>query len=157
MQLQSLGGGGNNYAQVNYTGVGFTVTAQYYLTGGATGSEFSDLFDSISITNTGVTNLPIIIDDYTDLNLDANGSNDSIKISSSGTTTTQTDPAGWTATAAASLVPFAFEASTYPSLITAINGGTLGLNGATSSGPGDASNAMEYTATGGNSLAPIRR
>jgi hypothetical protein len=154
VQLQAFGASTNNLATVNYTGLGYTVTAQYYLNGFATGSFTSELFDSITITNTGITNLPFIIDDYTGLNLGGNGSSDSIKITSSGTTATQTDAAGWNATGVSSIVPFAFEASTTPSLINAITGGTLGLSGATASGPNNVSNAVEYTATGGNSLAP---
>jgi hypothetical protein len=148
--LESLTGGpDNNYAQVTYTGSGFTVIEEYILNGGPAGSDFSDLTEQVTITNLSSTKqLPFTIDDYTDLNLGGNGSNDTVTISHSGGTAKQTDAAGWIATASAATAPSDYQTSLYSSLLSALNGGAIGLSTlpptVVSTGPGDVADGLEF-------------
>jgi len=146
--LDSTGkGSAPNFATVNYQGNGFTVNTRYQLTGGATGSNFSDLNETVVVTNTSTTSVVFHLDDYTDLDLGASASSDSVSITSGGVTTTQTNPADWAGIATSSSTPSAYEASVFPTLVNALNGGTIGLNDAANAGPGNVSNALEFDQT----------
>jgi hypothetical protein len=154
VQLLNTSGESNaapNEASINYQGSGFTINTRYQLTGGANGSNLSDLVETVVINNTGTSALKIHMDDYTDLNLGGNGANDSISITNGGATATQTNPTGWTGVATGSTTNLAsFDAAAYPTLLNAVNAGTFPLNEQSSLTDQDVTNGVEYDAT----LAP---
>jgi len=136
-----------NFLALTYQGTGYTVTADYLLTGGQTGSDVSDIAESVKIINTTSSALTVNLADYIDENLGGSGLNDSVKITG-GNTAKQTSNNLWDAETVASPAPSEYEASTYPTLRSGLNSGAaLPLNDNSTVSNTDASYAFEWDKT----------
>lgn len=75
-----------NILTANYTGVGFSLSLSYTLTGGATGGNdwHSDILENISIQNTSAGNLDFHFYQYSDFNLAGTKGGEAVNIFQSG-------------------------------------------------------------------------
>ncbi|MBW4605839.1 MAG: PEP-CTERM sorting domain-containing protein [Hassallia sp. WJT32-NPBG1] len=72
----------DNQLSVAYAGTGFEIALNFTLDGGAQGSGMSNLFENITIKNTGSDQLDFHFFNYTDFDLTENGEQDTTKIGS---------------------------------------------------------------------------
>jgi hypothetical protein len=72
----------DNQLSVTYAGTDFEIALNFTLDGGAQGSGISNLFENITIKNTGSNQLDFHFFNYTDFDLTENGEQDTTKIGS---------------------------------------------------------------------------
>jgi hypothetical protein len=144
--------GAANFASTTYSAPNYTVNTQYQLTGGAAGSNFSDLIEIILITNTGTSNLPVQAINYNDMNLGNDNDNDSTTITNGGLDILQTSANGWTATGTATPTPNEFTAGAFPTLLAGLTSGSAVPLGGNATTTGTDGYAVEYDQT----LLPTR-
>ncbi|MGA2232716.1 MAG: hypothetical protein ABSH22_17595 [Tepidisphaeraceae bacterium] len=154
--LEDLTGnnGAPNYASINYQGTGYTAKATYTLTGDLTGGNFSNLIETIVITNTGSSNLPVEAVNFNDLNLGNDSDNDSTSITNAGVSIMQTSANGWTAAGTATPTPNEYTTGAYATLLTGFNTGSAVplADNATSSGTDGEAVEYDQTLLSNNSL-----
>ena len=148
-----------NYAdtETNVTPEMFSVQLRYILTGGSTGSRWSDLTEVVRIQNTGQSPLDLRFFQYVDFDLNNTAGNDSVVISGTPPNTArQTDPVMQISETVVTPPPSHWEANVFSATRTALDdldADTLG----DLSGPllnQDATWAFEWDWTGPTALAP---
>jgi len=144
--LDTTGQGGSpNFASVSYSGTGFTVNTRYQLTGGQPGSEFSNLTETVVITNTSSKSIAMSAIDYTDLDLGGSSTNETASAISTGVQILQTSGDGkWTDSQIAQPNPSSFEVAAVPTILNGLNGSGIPLNDNLAVAGVDASNGVEY-------------
>jgi hypothetical protein len=135
----------------------FTVQLRYILTGGSTGSRWSDLTEVVRIQNTGQSPLDLRFFQYVDFDLNNTSTNDSVVITGTPPNTArQTDPVMQISETVVTPPPSHWEANVFAATRTALDdldADTL----SDISGPlfsQDATWAFEWDWTGASSLAP---
>jgi hypothetical protein len=76
---------GNETLSVQYLGSGFTIEIQYSLLGGSLGSNTADIAETIAITNTSGSALDFHFFQYSDFDLGANASPDTVSLVNANT------------------------------------------------------------------------
>jgi hypothetical protein len=88
---------------------GFQVVVKYSLTGGAIGSDSSDLTETVKVSNPGMSSQTFHLFDYTNFNLDDSTTGQTVTITGGNTATVAGD--GWQAQTVVSGKPNEYEAS----------------------------------------------
>ncbi len=137
--------GDDNAAFIRYENSDFKVEVTYNLFGGTLGSGTSDLAEQIRITNTSGADLNFTFFQYSDFELGAFASDDSVVIGAGGQIITQTDPFLSMSETVTAPVPTLVEANVGSATIDALNDANLDdLNGVTASGPDDVTWALQW-------------
>ncbi len=145
--LNTSGGSGNDYANIIYADAAksFQLSLTYQLTGGQPGSKVSDLGETAQIINTSSATLNYHFYEYSNFNLGGTTGGQTVTMTG-GNTATQSG----NFTVAETVVsphPNEFQAASYPTLTTALNGSSaLTLNDtASASGDGEWANQWDVT------------
>jgi hypothetical protein len=107
---------------VSYTGsMGLTATVTYVLTGGSTGSDTSDIGESIKLVNTSSSSMPLHFYQYS--NFEVGGSTNNVLTFSNSNAVDQSTSTYLAETAVAP-TPNEYEGGAYPSLLNLLNSGS---------------------------------
>ncbi len=137
--------GDDNAAFIRYENSDFKVEVTYNLFGGTLGSGTSDLAEQIRITNTSGADLNFTFFQYSDFELGAFASDDSVMIGAGGQIITQTDPFFSVSETVTTPTPTLVEANAGTATFDALEDGDLDdLNGVASFGPGDVTWALQW-------------
>jgi hypothetical protein len=133
---------------VRYLGTVFTVEVRYGLTGGAAGSNVSDLSEEILITNTSGAALDFHFFQYSDFDLGATSGNDTVQILG-GNTAQQSDPNGLVfSETVVTPNPTHHEVAPWPSTLASLNDGSpTTLNDSNGPITGDVTWAFQWDTT----------
>ena len=138
----------SNFAEFTYGSTsGFDVVVKYMLTGSQTGSQSSDLVESIDLSNDGMSSQTFHLFEYTNFNLDSSTTGQTVTITGGNTATDTGD--GMEAQSVVSPQPSEYEASTTaasPDLLGHISNASAAytLQDVASAGPGDGEWAFEW-------------
>ena len=135
-----------NYAQVNYSGNGFTIRISYELTGGTVGSRTADIAETIRIINTGDTALDFHFFQYSDFDLGGTVGDDSVQILNPWVVL-QTDPAATLSETVVTPASSFYEAGLYSSTRDRLNDGVATTLNNNAFASGDATWAFQWDYT----------
>ncbi len=136
---------GNERLIARYTGQGFTITADYLLTGGPVGSGASDMAEVISIQNTGAGDLDFHFFQYVDFELKGDADDVSVEIKG-GNTAVQKDTNTWLSETVVTWMPDHHEVGIGGSLLAKLTDAAPTTLDDTSGpvGPGDLSWGFQW-------------
>jgi hypothetical protein len=136
-----------NIVQFSYFNSTLSISVLYALTGGAVGSGYSDLQESISITNLSTDPLNLHFFQYCDFDMNQVNAVDNVAIAAAKNSATQTPVTG-ASILSESIVNRAAdhaEANYFANTITKLNDGSpTTLNDVLNAGPGDVTWAFEW-------------
>jgi hypothetical protein len=138
----------SNFAEFTYGSTsGFDVVVKYMLTGSQTGSQSSDLVESIDVSNDGMSSQTFHLFEYTNFNLDSSTTGQTVTITGGNTATDIGD--GMEAQTVVSPEPSKYEAANTaasPDLLSHISNASTAytLQDVASAGPGDGEWAFEW-------------
>lgn len=141
--------GENDFALLAYPAKnGIQVTVEYTLTGGSSGSESSDLLDSVIISNQSSSPVNYHLFEYGNFNLGGLTTGQTVTIAD-GDTATDIGNGHEVQVIANSGIPSEDEASLFPSQFNSVSSASspATLNDVSSAGPGDAEEGFEWDAT----------